>query len=74
MIIDEISVLFLKVYLSVETDIQAIEYILIIPQLIKELGYLPLTIIQAAAYLREIQDNISSYIEIYKTARETLWK
>jgi hypothetical protein len=41
--------------------------------LVNELGFLPLAIIQAAAYLRESQDDISSYIEIYRE-KTTLWK
>jgi tetratricopeptide (TPR) repeat protein len=47
-----------------------------IMQLVEELGCLPLAIIQAAAYLRETQDNIANYLEIWNGARTVLqaWK
>jgi tetratricopeptide (TPR) repeat protein len=41
--------------------------------LVNEVGLLPLAIIQAAAYLQETQDELSSYIEIYKASKADIW-
>ena len=42
-------------------------------RLVNELGNLPLAIIQAAAYLQETQDEISSYTDIYRSSRTDIW-
>lgn len=41
--------------------------------LVNEVGLLPLAIIQAAAYLEETQDKLSSYIEIYRASKADIW-
>ena len=44
-----------------------------VTDLLKELGYLPLAIVQAAGYLRETQDDVMAYTEIFKQSRKEIW-
>ena len=68
---DEARTLFSKVYRADDQpDTEEAEYTIAVTQLVEELGFLPLAIIQAAAYTRETQDDISSYISMYKQTRE----
>jgi hypothetical protein len=70
----ESNMLFMKEYYP-EDDVEdrVNERFSVITQLVKELGCLPLAIIQAAAYLRETQAEISEYIGIYKKMRKSIW-
>lgn len=43
-------------------------------ELVNALGYLPLAIVQAAAYLSETQGDISNYFQFYKSSRRHIWK
>ena len=42
-------------------------------ELVRELGYLPLAIVQAGAYLTETQDYIPNYLKIYRESRKNIW-
>lgn len=42
-------------------------------ELVNALGFLPLAIVQAAAYLSETQDDISNYSRFYKSSRKNIW-
>jgi len=42
-------------------------------ELVNALGCLPLAIVQAAAYLSETQDDVSSYYQFYKSSRKDIW-
>lgn len=42
-------------------------------QLVEAVGFLPLAIIQAAAYLAETQEDISNYFRFYKSSRKDIW-
>jgi NB-ARC domain len=44
-----------------------------VAQLVTELGYLPLAIVQAIAYLYETQEDKSNYIRMYKETRRSIW-
>ena len=74
----EASILFSKVFHNArnlpETEFPVPEDTCAVTTLVKELGCLPLAIIQAAAYLRACQDDVSNYIRIYRQARDTLWE
>ena len=70
---DEARVLFSKIYhADDQPDIEEAECTLTVTQLVKELGFLPLAVIQTAAYMRETQDDISSYITMYKQTRKAV--
>lgn len=42
-------------------------------ELVNALGCLPLAIVQAAAYLSETQDDVSHYLQFYKSSRKDIW-
>ena len=70
---NEATLLFLKEF---SVKIKKIRKRNEISSLVEMLGFLPLAIIQAAAYIRESQGTILNYIGIYQRTRERLakWK
>ena len=63
---DEARMLFSNAYYPTQLDKLDMPdgiYEDLVMRLIQQLGYLPLAIIQAASYLSETQDNISSYLQ-----------
>src|SRR5436305_9385706 len=73
MIKDEVTQLYLKEFSGEDQQTAEANEL---ADLVEILGFLPLAIIQAAAYIRECQGTILKYIKSYKLARERLskWK
>ena len=69
----EAGTLFANMYCSDNQLERDEKYRFAVIQLITELGFLPLAIIQAAAYLRQSQEDILNYVRMYRETRKAIW-